>query len=113
MLVNIVALVFVLTEGQYVSADYQFSLMNVRQKVQNNGLRNRRAFGSFIQHKLEQNTSKRSQGQLKEEHNRGMPIFLSSLIMSSLDLEVARHNLIRHFGERRRMPCAPTCPLSR
>ena len=113
MLANIVALVFVLTEGQYVSADYQFSHMNVREKVQNNGMRNRRASGSFIQHKLEPNTSMRSQGQLKEEHDRGMPTFLSSLIMSSLDPEGARHNLKRRFGERRRMSCAPTCPLSR
>ena len=107
------ALVFVLAEGQFVSADDQYSHRIIRQKVQNNGMKNRKAPESLIQLKLETNTSKRSQGQLKEEHDMGMPTFLSRLTMSSLGPEDAHHHLEWHFGERRRKPCAPICPLLR
>ena len=110
---NLIALVFFLAEGQYVSADDQYSHRNIRQKVQNNGMKNRKAPGSLIQLKLEPNTSKRSQGQLKEEHNRGKPTLLSRLTMSSLGPEDAHHHLEWHFGERRRKPCALICPLLR
>ena len=109
---NLMALVFVLAEGQYVSADDQYSHRNIRKNVQNNGVKNRKAPGPLIQLKLEPNTSKRSQGQLKEEHDRGMPTFLSHLTMSSLGPEDANHHLEWHVGERRRKPCAPLlrCP---
>ena len=111
---NLMALVFVLAEGQYVSADDQYSHRNIRQKVQNdNCMKIRKAPGSLIQLKLEPNTSERSQGQLKEEHDRGMSTFLSRLTMSSLGPEDAHHHLEWHFGERRRKPCAPICPLLR
>ena len=107
------ALVFVLAEGQFFSADDQYSHRITRQKVQNNGMTNRKAPESLIQLKLETNTSKRSQGQLKEEHDMGMPTFLSRLTMSSLGPEDAHHHLEWHFGESRRKPCAPICPLLR
>ena len=110
---NLMALVFVLAEGQYVSADDQYFHRNIRQNIQNNGMTNRKAPRSLIQLKLETNTSKRSQGQLKEEHDMGMPAFLSRLTMSSLGLEDAHHRFEWHFGEVRRKPCAPLCPLSR
>ena len=109
---NLMALVLVLAEGQYVSADDEYSHRNIRQNVQNNGMKNRKAPGPLIQLKLEPNTSKRSQGKLKEEHDRGAPTFLSRLTMSSLGPEDAHHHLEWHVGERRRKPCAPLlrCP---
>ena len=112
---NLMALVFVLAEGQYVSADDEYSHRNIRQKMQNNnGMKNRKApAGSLIQLKLEPNASKRSQGQMKEEHERGVPTFLSQLTMSSLGPEDAHHHLEWRYGERRGKPCAPISPLLR
>ena len=110
---NLMALVFVLAEGQYVSADDEYSHRNIRQNVQNNGMKNRKAPGPLIQLELKPNTSKRSQGKLKEEHDRGVPTFLGRLTMSSLGPEDAHHHLEWRYGERRGKPCAPISPLLR
>ena len=113
MLVQVVALVFVLAEGQIVSADDQYLLRNVWQKVQKENNKNFKADGSLDQLQDQPNIRKRNQEKVKEEHYRGTPTTLNSLKIPLLDPEGARHNLKRHFAARRRMLCAPTCPLSR
>ena len=113
MLVHIVALVFVLAEGQIVSADDQYFLRNVWQKVQKENNKTFKADGSLDQLQIQPNIRKRNQEKVKEEHYRGTPTTLNSLKMPLLDPEGARHILKLHFAARRRMLCAPTCPFSR
>ena len=114
MLVHIVALVFVLAEGQIVSADDNYFLRNAWQKVQKENNKTFKADGSLDQLQIQPNIRKRNQEKVKEEHYRGTPTSLNSLKkIPLLEPEGARHNLKRHFAARRRMLCAPTCPLSR
>ena len=79
LLVHIVALVFVLAEGQIVSADHQYFLRNVWQRVQKENNKTFKADGSLDQLQIQPNIRMRSQEKVKEEHYRGTPTTLSSL----------------------------------